>query len=274
MKTYSVNEISRELNVEEETVRRWIRSKSLPSKLDSRKKGHIVSADDLEKFAKKKPKYAAGIESLIAGASAVGGATAIGTAGTAAAAGGMILSAPLLAPVLVGAVVAGGIGSSLYKKHQKNGDIPLNDIIEGIYTEICDCQELMGILNLKINALEQIKFDRDYKETNRINDTYMERIYEIETMQREYIFRAMNSKDFTGGVVRVINFEETKDLEKHLDIHKKLVNILIQRIDVLKEIVELLSKEKYDSKHLSKLGERLKQIKQEEMKIWELAYNL
>lgn len=58
MKTFSVKEIAEMLNMNPETVRRWIRSGKLEAIRDSRKEGNIVTEQMLNAFLKSSPKYA------------------------------------------------------------------------------------------------------------------------------------------------------------------------------------------------------------------------
>lgn len=57
MVSYTVKNISNILDVNEETVRRWIRTGKLHSTIDSKKKGHIVEDSDFKEFVYNKPKY-------------------------------------------------------------------------------------------------------------------------------------------------------------------------------------------------------------------------
>ena len=57
MKTYNVAEIAKLLNVNKETVRRWIRSGQLKSIKKSKKDGNVVDEVDLFEFVQTKPKY-------------------------------------------------------------------------------------------------------------------------------------------------------------------------------------------------------------------------
>ena len=50
--TYSVIDISFSLNVDPETVRRWIRNGKLRGHMFSRKEGYLVSEEDFEAFLK------------------------------------------------------------------------------------------------------------------------------------------------------------------------------------------------------------------------------
>jgi len=55
---YSVKEIAEMLNVNEETVRRWLRDPNgLSGTKTSRKEGYMVTEIPLKDFLKKKPKY-------------------------------------------------------------------------------------------------------------------------------------------------------------------------------------------------------------------------
>ena len=57
MKMYNVKEISELLSVNEETVRRWIRSGELKASQSSKKQGNVVNEYDLLVFVSDKPKY-------------------------------------------------------------------------------------------------------------------------------------------------------------------------------------------------------------------------
>lgn len=57
MKTYSVAEIAKLLNVNKETVRRWIRSGQLKSTQKSKRDGNVIDELDLFGFVQTKPKY-------------------------------------------------------------------------------------------------------------------------------------------------------------------------------------------------------------------------
>lgn len=55
---YSTKQIAKMLNVNEETVRRWIRDGKLKANSKSRKQGNKISIFDLNKFYDQNPKYA------------------------------------------------------------------------------------------------------------------------------------------------------------------------------------------------------------------------
>lgn len=57
MKTYKVTDIAKLLNVNSETVKRWIRSGRLKSTLLSNKQGHVIDERDLYEFVAAEPKY-------------------------------------------------------------------------------------------------------------------------------------------------------------------------------------------------------------------------
>ena len=54
---YDVKTISKMLNVQQETVRRWIRSGKLKSTKRSKKEGNLISESDLNTFLIEYPKY-------------------------------------------------------------------------------------------------------------------------------------------------------------------------------------------------------------------------
>ena len=57
MRIYSTKEISELFGVDNETVRRWIRTGELKAEQSSRKRGNIVYEKDLFDFISNKPKY-------------------------------------------------------------------------------------------------------------------------------------------------------------------------------------------------------------------------
>ena len=65
MKIYNTKEIADLLGVDNESVRRWIRSGELKAEQSSRKQGNIVYEKDLFDFISNKPKYKKMISSNI-----------------------------------------------------------------------------------------------------------------------------------------------------------------------------------------------------------------
>ena len=65
MKIYNTKEIAELLGVDNETVRRWIRSGELKAEQSSKKQGNIVYEKDLFDFIYDKPKYKKMISSNI-----------------------------------------------------------------------------------------------------------------------------------------------------------------------------------------------------------------
>ena len=59
MKIYTVKDVAFNLKVNEETVRRWIRSEKLVAIWDSKKEGCVIEEFNLIAFLSKHPKYAA-----------------------------------------------------------------------------------------------------------------------------------------------------------------------------------------------------------------------
>lgn len=66
MKTFTVKQVAEILKTNEETVRRWIRSGKLGATLNSKKSGHVISADSLNRFLSSTPKYAATVKESFA----------------------------------------------------------------------------------------------------------------------------------------------------------------------------------------------------------------
>lgn len=57
MKTYTVKQIAKLLETNEETIRRWIRDGKLKSIQVSKKEGNVISQAQLDAFLKTSPKY-------------------------------------------------------------------------------------------------------------------------------------------------------------------------------------------------------------------------
>ena len=57
MRKYNIMETAKLLNVNEETVRRWIRTNELKATLTSKKSGYVIDQLDLFEFIRAKPKY-------------------------------------------------------------------------------------------------------------------------------------------------------------------------------------------------------------------------
>lgn len=62
MKRYKIHDISEMLNVDQETVRRWVRKGELVGTATSKKGGYYVDEYDLMVFVTKKPKYGLRLE--------------------------------------------------------------------------------------------------------------------------------------------------------------------------------------------------------------------
>ena len=62
MKIYKVAEVAKLLKVNEETVRRWIRSGDLIATIESKKKGFVINEQDLYEFLETKHKCRARVE--------------------------------------------------------------------------------------------------------------------------------------------------------------------------------------------------------------------
>lgn len=67
MKSYTVKEVAELLQVNPETVRRWIRNKKLVAQKTSNKGGNKILERELRAFLKTSPGYAASLPSLLMG---------------------------------------------------------------------------------------------------------------------------------------------------------------------------------------------------------------
>lgn len=131
MKTYTVKEISKILNKNPETVRRWIRDGKLKADQDSRKGGNYVTEAELQKFLKKTPKYAA-----LAGGIAAAAMPVVGW------------------PIAIGGLVGGILG--LLDSDTKAKDIPINSekVLKAVQENIAQCQETIEKKREAISQLE------------------------------------------------------------------------------------------------------------------------
>jgi len=143
---YSVKEVSNILEVNEETVRRWIRSGDLKAVINSKKQGHNISSVDLNDFLKKHSKYESKIGAVI------------GTIGIAAA---VPLSIPLM--------TLGSAFSFILNKLTN----PKNDSNNSEYEVEADFSDLLASeikkLDCEINSLDE-KITRSKKDIQNLND--------------------------------------------------------------------------------------------------------
>lgn len=110
MADYTVKQISELLDVDSETVRRWIRAQKLKGTKNSKKTGFVVSESELKRFLNSIPKYSGIAAGLVA--------TAVPTVGV---------------PIAVGTLL-GSLAGSFWVGKDKC--ITPNDIIDHIHNEI------------------------------------------------------------------------------------------------------------------------------------------
>ena len=132
MDTYTVKQIADMLNTQPETVRRWIRNGKLHAEKASRKEGHIVTDESLNKFLKGSPKYAG----MIAGTAALG------------------LAAPLMTLPVVGGIAATYMAISKKQKEDGKENISKKDVRKYIAEEI---ERRNLSIQQKINTIEQLQ---------------------------------------------------------------------------------------------------------------------
>ncbi|MBQ3432082.1 MAG: helix-turn-helix domain-containing protein [Clostridia bacterium] len=123
MTTYTVKDISKLLAVDEETVRRWIRSDRLKTTLASKKTGNVITLDAFNKFLMETPKYASKMVTSPAGLS-----------------------------FLVGGII-GGVIATLYKKRKTSVDE--DDVKELLSKKIETCRKSIVKKQQQIATLEE-----------------------------------------------------------------------------------------------------------------------
>lgn len=161
MKTYLVSDVAIMFNVNEETVRRWIRDGKLGAKRGVGRSGHSITMDDIVSFANKPPRayllsletwlksnginyekiedatdkktknLAAGIAGATGAAAAATGIATTGAAATGAATAGMaaatIAGAATIAPLLAVPAVALGAAKLMKRKNYQTYSILISD---------------------------------------------------------------------------------------------------------------------------------------------------
>lgn len=129
MADYNVKQISELLNVDSETVRRWIRSDRLKGTKNSKKTGFVVSDSELKRFLSGIPKYS-GI------------------------AAGMMVATPVVGvPVAVGAIL-GSLASGFF--FGKGKSVTSNDIVTYVQKEI---QKTNSSIIQKEAAIQQLQVE-------------------------------------------------------------------------------------------------------------------
>lgn len=73
MKTYTVKQVAEKLNINPETVRRWIRDGKLEANQMSKKTGNVIMEGSLNAFLSTMPKYANKTTLLVGGVVVAGG---------------------------------------------------------------------------------------------------------------------------------------------------------------------------------------------------------
>ena len=134
MKSYTVEEISKMLGKNPETVRRWIRSGKLKATQDSRKKGNLVTETELTRFLNTSGKMAA-------------------------VAGGLFAVNPLLG---IGAAVIGGGAAAFrdYFANIKNNDVSIDRLNKeylqaALDGKIIECRGIIKKKQAEITVLEE-----------------------------------------------------------------------------------------------------------------------
>lgn len=109
---YTVKEVAKKLNTKEDTVRRWIYDEKLKSEIHSKKAGHMISPEELSRFLKEYPKYAARY---------------VGLAPT--------------SPVALGAFMAGILGGVMVlANNKKNPRVTADDVKKSVETKIANLE--------------------------------------------------------------------------------------------------------------------------------------
>ncbi len=137
MADYNVRQISELLNVDTETVRRWIRTNKLKGTKTSKKTGFVVPEAELKRFLNNIPKYSG------------------------VAAGLMAATIPGVGfPITAGALVA-KIISSLFINNNRDNTVTSDDIIDYVKEEI---KKEKAMILQKEEAIQQLKIEIQEKQ--------------------------------------------------------------------------------------------------------------
>ena len=158
MKSYSVEEISKMLGKNPETVRRWIRSGKLKATQDSRKKGNLVTDAELSRFLRTSGKMAA-------------------------VAGGLLAGNPLLG---LGAALIGSSAATVYSAvaNKNNADsieqVSKEYLQEVLTGKIIECNGAIKKKKAEITVLEE-----EIKEQQRLETEYMKMLNQLKKTMGE-----------------------------------------------------------------------------------------
>lgn len=178
MKTYTVNDVAQMLDVDQETVRRWIRRGKLETEGKGTSQGvpKKVTEESLMAFASSSKKYSDKVGGIAAVSSAV---AAVGTAGSTTDAAGIFASPPVLAATtamattvpLVGICGAIAAGLSIAKAIDaaKAQGVDLGDLANGIAATAESYQRAITEKRSQIAKLE-VEIKADEEAFNRCGD--------------------------------------------------------------------------------------------------------
>lgn len=134
MKVYTVQQISKLLKTNPETVRRWIRSGKLSAVQDSRKGGNLVSEEALKSFMYATPKYAGLVATIFAPAA---------------------LALPIAMGGLVGSILSAVYGQKKPKISSKHIEKYLKDEINRLEGSIAQKKATISQLQIELSTDEK-----------------------------------------------------------------------------------------------------------------------
>ena len=145
MEVYTVKQVANMLQINPETIRRWIRQKKLVAIQDSRKDGNVITQDSLNAFLKSMPKYAG----VVAGIAGLG------------------IVSPLGLPLLTGSIV--GAFTKNNNEGIDNSLVFAEDLEKYLKSEI-EIHE--SNIKIKEKNIEQLKLeiDSEIKQINEIKE--------------------------------------------------------------------------------------------------------
>lgn len=174
MKTYTVNDVAQMLDVDQETVRRWIRKGKLETEGEETSQGvpKKVTEESLVTFASSNKKYCERLSGVIGTAASAAGAAAVSISSAAlAGATTTAVAAPLVG--IGGAIVAGFNIAKAIDAARAQG-VDLGDLASGIVStadayqrEIDEKRSQIAKLEFEIGTAQE-KIDRCGKYLNKI----------------------------------------------------------------------------------------------------------
>lgn len=122
---YTVKDLAKRLGAKEDTIRRWIASEKLTTKIYSKKGGHMISSEELFRFLNSHPKYAARFAETLP-----------------------------ISPVAIGAIMAGMLGGLMtLANSKKESRVTADDVRHSMDMKIDNLEKELAAERAKVEKL-------------------------------------------------------------------------------------------------------------------------